>query len=147
MEWISTHANEQVNAPLFLKYVSADEKIRAAGDSLEVAYSRWGIKTAGREDLYKALKAAITKDPPTDPVDKRLAEKMRLDFELNGLSLPKEQRERVIALKQQISDIGIQFDTNLNEAQDSLLLTKDELKGMPAATSRASTRRRTAATR
>jgi len=131
MEWVSSHANEQVNAPLFLKYVSADEKIRAAGDSLEVAYSRWGIKTAGREDLYNALKAAIAKDPPTDPVDQRLAEKMRLDFELNGLSLPKDKRERVIALKQQISDIGIQFDTNLNEAQDSLLLTKDELKGMP----------------
>jgi thimet oligopeptidase len=131
MERVGGEASQTLNPPLFLKYVSADEKIRNAGDSLEVAFSRWGIKTGAREDLYKALVAALKNNPPTDPVDKRLAEKMRLDFELNGLSLPKEKREQVIDLKQQISDIGIEFDTNLNEAQDSLLLSKDELKGMP----------------
>jgi thimet oligopeptidase len=131
MERVGADAAQTLNPPLFLKYVSADEKVRNAGDSLEVAFSRWGIKTAAREDLYKALTAAIAKDAPTDPVDKRLAEKMRLDFELNGLSLPKEKRDQVTALKEQISDIGIEFDTNLNQAQDSLLLSKDELAGMP----------------
>ncbi len=131
MERVGGDASQKLNPPLFLKYVSADEKVRNAGDSLEVAFSRWGIKTGAREDLYKALVAALKNDPPTNPVDKRLAEKMRLDFELNGLSLSKEKRDQVIALKQQISDIGIEFDTNLNQAQDSLLLTKDELKGMP----------------
>ena len=131
MERVGSDAGQILNPPLFLKYVSADEKIRNAGDSLEVAFSRWGIQTAAREDLYKALTAAVAKAAPTDPVDKRLAEKMRLDFELNGLSLSKEKRDQVTALKQQISDIGIEFDTNLNQAQDSLLLTKDELVGMP----------------
>ena len=131
MERVGDDAGHALNPPLFLKYVSSDEKVRAAGDSLEVAFSRWGIKTGAREDLYKALLAALKNDAPTDPVDQRLAEKMKLDFELNGLSLTKEKREKVIALKQKISDLGIQFDTNLNEAQDSLLLTKEELAGMP----------------
>lgn len=131
MEQVGDEAGEALNPPLFLKYVSADEKVRNAGDSLEVAFSRWGIKTGAREDLYKALVAALAKDMPTDAVDKRLAEKMRLDFELNGLSLSKEKREQVTALKQQISQIGIEFDTNLNGAQDSLLLTREELRGMP----------------
>ena len=131
LERVGGDAGQILNPPLFLKYVSADEKVRNAGDSLEVAFSRWGIQTAAREDLYKALTAALAKDAPTDPVDKRLAEKMRLDFELNGLSLSKDKRAQVTALKQQISDIGIEFDTNLNQAQDSLLLSKDELAGMP----------------
>ncbi|MEO8274401.1 MAG: M3 family metallopeptidase [Chloroflexota bacterium] len=131
MERVGGDANQELNPPLFLKYVSGDEKIRNAGDSLEVAFSRWGIQTGAREDLYQALVAALKNDPPSDAVDKRLAEKLRLDFELNGLSLSKEKRDQVTALKQQISDIGIEFDTNLNQAQDSLLLTKAELAGMP----------------
>jgi thimet oligopeptidase len=131
MERIGALANHELSVPLFLKYVSGDAKIREAGDSLEVRTNRWAIKTQAREDLYLALKAAVKKDPPKSDVDKRLVEKMTLDFELNGLSLPKEKRDQVIALKQQISELGTRFDTNLNEAQDSLLLTKEELSGMP----------------
>jgi len=131
MERVGDDASQVLNPPLFLKYVSSDEKVRNAGDSLEVKFSNWGIKTGAREDLYKALMAALQNDPPKDPVDQRLAEKMKLDFELNGLSLSKEKRERVIALKQQISEIGTEFDSNLNQAQDSLLLSKEELAGMP----------------
>jgi thimet oligopeptidase len=131
MELINAKVSHELSPPLFIKYVSTDAKIREAGDSLEVRTNRWGIKTAAREDLYKALKAAVANDPPKSDVDKRLVEKMTLDFELNGLSLPKEKREQVIALKQRIADLGTSFDTNLNEAQDSLLLTKEELAGMP----------------
>ena len=131
MEYVGEEAGQALNAPLFLKYVSSDEKVRNAGDSLEVAFNKWGIKTGAREDLYKALLAALKNDAPTDPVEQRLAEKMKLDFELNGLGLSKEKRDQVIALKQQISQIGTEFDTNLNEAQDSLLLSKAELAGMP----------------
>ncbi len=131
MEEISSQVSEDLSPPLFLKYVSGDAKIREAGDSLEVKTNRWGIKTAAREDLYKALKAAVANDPPKNDVDKRLVEKMTLDFELNGLNLSKEKRDQVIALKQRIADLGTRFDTNLNSAQDSLLLTKEELSGMP----------------
>jgi thimet oligopeptidase len=131
MEEISAQVSEDLSPALFIKYVSGDAKVREAGDSLEVKTNRWAIKTQAREDLYKALKAAVANDPPQDDVDKRLVEKMTLDFELNGLSLPNEKREQVIALKQRIADLGTRFDTNLNEAQDSLLLTKEELSGMP----------------
>jgi thimet oligopeptidase len=131
MEQVGTWAGEEIGPPLFLKYVSTDEKIRDAGDSLEVVFSRWAIKTQAREDLYAALKAAVKKDPPKTAIEKRLVEKMTLDFQLNGLDLPKEKRDRVTELKQKISDLGIAFDTNLNEAQDSLLLTREELVGMP----------------
>ncbi len=131
MERIGTWAGEEIGPPLFLKYVSTDEKIRAAGDSVEVEFSRWAIKTQAREDLYAALKDAVKKEAPRNAVEKRLVEKLTLDFQLNGLDLAKEKRDRVTALKQKISDLGIAFDTNLNEAQDSLFLTKEELAGMP----------------
>ncbi|MGH7724579.1 MAG: M3 family metallopeptidase, partial [Candidatus Eiseniibacteriota bacterium] len=131
MENVGAWAGKEIGPALFLKYVSTDEKVRAASDSVEVKFSRWAIKTQAREDLYQALKQALANDPPKNDLDKRLAEKMTLDFELNGLSLPKEKREQVTALKQKISDLGIRFDTNLNEAQDSLLLTKADLAGMP----------------
>jgi thimet oligopeptidase len=131
LERIGTWAGEEVGPPLFLKYVSTDEKIRAAGDSVEVEFSRWAIKTQAREDLYKALKAGVAKEAPRTAVEKRLVEKMMLDFQLNGLDLEKAKRDRVTELKQKISDLGIAFDTNLNEAQDSLLLTREELAGMP----------------
>ncbi len=131
MEKVGTIAGEEMGPPLFLKYVSTDEKIRAASDAIEVEFSRWAIKTQAREDLYAALKAAVAKEGPRTPIEKRLVEKMTLDFQLNGLDLPKDKRDKVTELKQKISDIGIAFDKNLNEAQDSLLLTKAELSGMP----------------
>jgi thimet oligopeptidase len=131
MERIGTWAGQEIGPPLFLKYVSTDEKVRAAGDSVEVEFSRWAIKTQAREDLYAALKAAVKKEGPRNDVEKRLVEKVTLDFQLNGLDLPKEKRDKVTALMQKISDLGIAFDTNLNEAQDSLLLTREELAGMP----------------
>jgi thimet oligopeptidase len=131
LEKIGSWAGEEISPPLFLKYVSTDEKIRAAGDSVEVEFSRWAIKTQAREDLYAAVKEAVANESPRDAIEKRLVEKVMLDFQLNGLDLPKEKRDRVTELKQKISDLGIAFDTNLNEAQDSLLLTREELAGMP----------------
>jgi len=131
LERIGSIAGERIGPPLFLKYVSTDEKIRAAADSIEVIFSRWAIQTGAREDLYAALKAGVAKEKPKTALEKRLVEKMTLDFQLAGLDLPKDKREKVIALKKQISDLGIAFDTNLNEAQDSLLLTRAELSGMP----------------
>ena len=131
MEKVGTWAGEEISVPLFLKYVSTDEKIRAAGDTLEVEFSRWAIRTQAREDLYAALKAGVKKEGPRNDLEKRLVEKMMLDFQLNGLDLEKQKRDRVTELKQKISDLGIAFDTNLNEAQDSLLLTREELAGMP----------------
>ena len=131
LERIGTVAGEQIGPALFLKYVSTDEKVRTASDSVEVEFSRWAIKANAREDLYAALKAAVAKDPPRTPLDKRLVEKMMLDFRLNGLDLSKEKRDHVTELKQKISDLGIAFDKNLNEAQDSLLLTRAELTGLP----------------
>lgn len=131
LDRIDSWAGEEIGPPLFLKYVSTDEKIRAASDSVEVEFSRWAIRTQARVDLYSALKAAVAADPPKTDLHRRLAEKVALDFRLNGLDLPKDKLARVTELKQQISDIGIAFDTNLNEAQDSLLLNREELAGMP----------------
>lgn len=131
LEKIDSWAGEEIGPALFLKYVSTDEKLRAASDSVEVEFSRWAIKTQAREDLYAAIKAAVARDAPRTELDRRLVEKMMLDFQLNGLDLPKEKRDKVTELKQQISDLGIAFDTNLAEAQDSLLLTREELSGMP----------------
>jgi len=131
LERIGTRAGEEIGPALFLKHVSTDEKIRTASDSVEVEFSRWAIKTQAREDLYAALKSAVAKEAPRNAIEKRLVEKMTLDFQLNGLDLPKDKRARVTELKQKISDIGIAFDKNLNEAQDSLLLTREELSGMP----------------
>ncbi len=132
MERAESGVNESTGPAIFLKYVSTDAKLRTAADTLEARTSNWGIRTGARVDLYKALTAALKNDPPTDPVDKRLADKMKLDFELNGLSLDKDKRAHLTDLKQQLSDIAIAFETNLDSAQDSLLLSKDELAGMPA---------------
>ncbi len=131
LEQVGTVAGEHIGPALFMKHVSPDEKIRDASDSVEVEFSRWAIKTQAREDLYAALKAAVAKEAPRTPIEQRLVKKMMLDFQLNGLDLPTERREKVTALKQQISDIGIEFDKNLSEAQDSLLLTREGLVGMP----------------
>ena len=57
----------------------------------------WAYKPIS-DSSATAFKAAVKKDPPKSPVDKRLVEKLTLDFQLNGLDLPKEKREKVTEL-------------------------------------------------
>ena len=48
-----------------------------------------------------------------------------------GLHLEEETREAIKKIKKEISDLGTNFGSNLNEDTTYVLFTEEELKGVP----------------
>ncbi|KAI2470981.1 Metalloprotease [Annulohypoxylon bovei var. microspora] len=120
----------------FYQYVSANEDLRNASTDAEGIMDGFSIECNMREDVYKLVDAAYqarkSKEPDLDPESLRLLEKERKGYIQNGLGLPQgPQRDRFKEIKKRLSEIGIQFQKNLNEENGGLWFTKEELDGVP----------------
>ncbi|MEZ5003570.1 MAG: M3 family metallopeptidase [Chitinophagales bacterium] len=85
------------------------------------------------EDLYKAVKAYSTTEEAkklTGWQEKFLTETVR-DFERNGFALPKEDREKLKTLMDDISATSNEFNSNIAAFQDYLYLSEKDMEGMP----------------
>ncbi len=84
------------------------------------------------EDLYKAVKSyslteeAISLDGPK----KKFLEEAIIDFERNGFALGVEQRETLKGLLNELSSIGNEFNTNIANYEDFLILDESEMEGL-----------------
>lgn len=120
----------------FYQYVSGDAELRNASTEAEKLMDDFSIECNMREDMYALVEAAFqaqkTKEPNLDSESMRLLEKERKGYIRNGLGLPKgPQRDRFKEIKKRLSQLGIQFQKNLNEENGGLWFTKEELDGVP----------------
>jgi hypothetical protein len=63
--------------------------------------------------------------------DRRLVEKMVLDGKRNGLALPADAREKLTALRTELSGVQLAFSKNMNEEDGHVALSAAELVGVP----------------
>lgn len=84
-------------------------------------------------DLYEAVKEyADTEEAKSlTGSDKKFLEDTIRDFEHNGLGFPKEKRERIKSLQDKISELEVQFETNISSYKDELIVSEEEIKGLP----------------
>ncbi|KAK2732701.1 hypothetical protein FQN57_002491 [Myotisia sp. PD_48] len=120
----------------FYQYVSTDGTLRNASTEAERLMNDFAIESAMREDLYKLVDAVVKRGEPEvaslQPESRRLLEKEHKDYIRNGLGLPAgEQRDRFKEIKKRLSEIGLEFQKNLNEESGGLWFTPKELEGVP----------------
>lgn len=120
----------------FYQYVSADAELRNSSTEAEKLMDDFAIETNMREDVFKLVDGVFARqkdsEPNLDPESLRLLEKERKGYIKNGLGLPSgSQRDRFKEIKKRLSQIGIQFQVNLNEEDGGLWFTKEELDGVP----------------
>jgi thimet oligopeptidase len=117
----------------FLTYVSADSAVRDVAQEYEEKLDTYATAVGFREDVYEALRAFA--DSPAaqhlDPGQRRLLEFELRDYRRNGFDLPAEQRNRVQELKERLVRLGVEFRRNIDEYEDFLLLTREQLAGLP----------------
>ncbi|KAJ2779734.1 metalloendopeptidase [Coemansia javaensis] len=116
----------------FLAAVAADEDVRDAASKAEKF--DFEVESAMREDVYKVVRAVFTNEEEMaglDDEDRRLVERMELEFRRTGMLLPPEQRERLRAVKERISDLKIAFGNCIKEDNTEALFTREELDGLP----------------
>ncbi|MGE0539667.1 MAG: M3 family metallopeptidase [Dehalococcoidia bacterium] len=117
----------------FIRQVTTDADVRAAAQACEEALEKHGIELSFREDLYQAVKVFAATPEATALTGERgrLLEKMLRDYRRNGFDLPPEQRQRVKALKERLVELDIAFSRNIDSWDDAILVTREELAGLP----------------
>ncbi|KAI0226383.1 metalloendopeptidase [Massospora cicadina] len=114
--WMSTYSTILT----FPQYVSTDKRLRDVSSKAQQRISEFEISASMREDLYTAVKRAeANTDLATlENEDRRLVEKMLLEFKRNGLDLP--------------SRSGLSLKPTIADDETSVELLAEELEGMPA---------------
>lgn len=138
----------------FYQYVSADSALRDASTEADKTMDEFSIECSMREDVFRLvdavynnsglpeslgkdkhrlIDAALAKTAGLDDVESaRLLEKERKSYIRNGLGLPEgEKRDRFKEIKMRLSQIQIAFQKNLNEENNGIWFTREELDGVP----------------
>ena len=61
----------------------------------------------------------------------RFLEKLLHELKRNGLGLPEKERNEIKEIKNRISDLSLQFSSNIAAVQDELIVAEEEMNGLP----------------
>ncbi|HEX6221721.1 MAG TPA: M3 family metallopeptidase [Acidimicrobiia bacterium] len=117
----------------FMGYVHPDKEVRAAAKEGEEKVQKWGSDIYFREDLDAAVKEYASTDEAAglDGEHARLLEFTMRDLRRAGHDLDPETRAKVRESTQKLVELGVRFQQNIDEWDDWILVTRDDLEGMP----------------
>ena len=121
----------EIGMLLFMAYVHGEPAIRDVSRSKYQEYSNWMVELGKREDLYDAVMAYAETKPLLDCEDERLLEFTLRDYRRSGMSLSPEKRAELTAVEKRINQLSIEFDQNISADETVVLVTGEELAGMP----------------
>ncbi|KAJ3329646.1 hypothetical protein HDU93_000859 [Gonapodya sp. JEL0774] len=117
------------HAVTFPSMVSADAEVRkASGEAKKLLQNVW-TEPFSRLDVFAALKGSDASGLSLN--EARLYRKTLELFERNGMGLEASQRERFLAMKQDITSLELEFQRNINEDTTELWFSEAELAGVP----------------
>lgn len=137
---IDRQIGQNLAASSFLQYVHPDEEVRKASSDCSKLLSQYSIDRDSREDLFKVLKDAIAASsnqmievPETsiEKEDARFAKELLTRYRFNGLDLQEADRLKLKEHLKRLSDLEVDFSNALNEENEHLLFSEDELRGVP----------------
>jgi thimet oligopeptidase len=130
---IYNNLNTIASATDLMSNVLPDEDKRKASLEQLAVISKYYNELQLNEDLYKAVKdyAATPEAVQLNGYRKKFLDDVVKKYEHNGFALPKEKRDQLKEIQNKISDIGIQFNNNIESYSDSLFITEEESKGLP----------------
>ena len=119
----------------FMGYVHTDKDVRAAAKEAEEKLTKWGADILFREDLNQAVEDYSATEEAADLTGekKRLLDFVKRDLRRSGHGLAPAAQKRVQELTQRGIELGVRFQQNIDEWEDWILVTRDDLEGMPDA--------------
>ncbi|XP_054707162.1 thimet oligopeptidase-like [Uloborus diversus] len=122
--------NSNIGLLTLLRHVSTDQAVRDASTEAEAKFEAFDIEIEMRQDIFNKLLILQKKQEDMKPEAKRYLEKLIQRGERGGLHLPEETQKQVKDLKTRLTELGIQFQKNLNEETTVLEFTEEELDGL-----------------
>ena len=114
-----------------IKETSQDAALREAATEAVKKLEEWVVGLDYREDVYKVLKAYAERQPKLKGEDAKLLFETMRDYRRAGLDLPKAQRDEVERMRKELSNLTIDFESNVTKAEKAVKFTKAELEGVP----------------
>ena len=115
----------------FMAYVASDDELREAGRAAEERIEKYLVDLSFREDLYAAIKAYAGRGESLGPVERRLLDFELRDYRRNGFELPEAERARVRELSDELVSLGVEFQKNISDWEDGIVISREELAGLP----------------
>jgi thimet oligopeptidase len=125
---------EQVHSTIFLMaYVHPEKAIRDKALQSINELNKYVNQLNMSVELYNALEEySNTEDAKNlDDAGKKLLKDTIRDLEHNGLGLPQDQREKVREIQDRISELGVEFESNISSYSDALIVTEEQMDGLP----------------
>jgi thimet oligopeptidase len=115
----------------FLASVSTDAAVRDRGRRIQVETSAWFDQLYQNVDLYRTIDAFCASHPDLQGEDARYRDVLLRDFRRRGVDLGEEQRAELLEIENQLQELGIEFRSNIDEDETTVLLTAEECRGVP----------------
>ncbi len=117
----------------FMGYVHSEKEIRSAAKTAEEKLETFGVEMVFRDDLNAAVQEYAVTDEATelDGERARFVEFTLRDLRHAGHELSPEARARVKEKTQRLVELGVRFQENIDEWEDHILVTPDDLEGLP----------------
>ncbi|HEX5695315.1 MAG TPA: M3 family metallopeptidase, partial [Acidimicrobiia bacterium] len=120
---------------VFMGYVHPEKDVRSAAKAAEERMGNFGVEMVFRDDLNAAVQeyAATEEAQGLEGERARFLEFGLRDLRQAGHELEPEARGRVKEMTQRLVELGVRFQENIDEWEDHILVTRDELEGLPPA--------------
>lgn len=115
----------------FYKEASSDASLRDESVKSKLLLDNFNNEIAMREDLFLLIDAVVKNKGVLDSEDERLLRREHRTFHDNGLGLPATDRDRFSGIKTQINKATSEFRRNMNEENEYVDFTAQDLVGVP----------------
>jgi thimet oligopeptidase len=117
----------------FMAKVHPDAEVRAAGVAAGERSSKWATDLLMRPELAAAIRKYATTDDAAaiEDLEARNLEFWLRDLRRAGHDLAEADQSRLRGLRQRLIELQVAFNSNLNEWDDAIEMTRDDLAGLP----------------
>ena len=133
LEAATDHVSQASGQYAFMAYVAEDDELREAARASEERIDKYLVDLSFREDLYAAIKAFAGRGEALGPEEARLLDFELRDYRRNGFELPEAERARVRELSDELVSLGVEFQKNISEWDDGILVSREDLADLPDA--------------
>ncbi len=132
LENASSDLNDKLVYQTFAYYVATDKAVRDASSDCQNDVSAYFNEVTARPALEQAVAAASKSGTAKSVYDKKLTALWLTTLKRSGAGLAPAARAEFVKLSNQLSQLGIDFSTNLTNDKTTITLTPAQTAGIPA---------------
>lgn len=130
-EILSAEVSETAQKIGFFSYVSPNKKLREHSQAMEKEIDSEMITIEYNPEILTALYDVKKNSKNLDLIQKRLLKDYIDGYKRMGFDLPKKEQAKLVAINKEIAKLESDFQYNINQYQDFLFVSQQELGGLP----------------